>query len=199
MPWARPSDQDDPAHGLGCIVEELTDGAKVTNEVQTGSNLLASATHRVDLGASIAEVAPTLLASARLVLPEPEAWDVVAITMEIALRHQGSLRDPSAIRSWLLVIQGREIFRLRRRLGRFVALDSVELASDDGAGATIERLDVRAALASLPVRMRAAVVLRHMAGLPVADVARAMNVSENTVKSELRVGLARLREVLRYE
>jgi DNA-directed RNA polymerase specialized sigma24 family protein len=32
-----------------------------------------------------------------------------------------------------------------------------------------------------------------MAGLPVREVAEAMGTSENTVKTQLRVGLARLR------
>ena len=44
--------------------------------------------------------------------------------------------------------------------------------------------------------MRAAVVLHHMVGLPVRDAASALGVSENTVKTQLRTGLARLREAL---
>lgn len=35
-----------------------------------------------------------------------------------------------------------------------------------------------------------------MAGLPVAEVAAALGVSPNTVKTQLKVGLARLREAL---
>jgi DNA-directed RNA polymerase specialized sigma24 family protein len=41
------------------------------------------------------------------------------------------------------------------------------------------------------------VVLHYLAGLPVADVASAMGISENTTKGHLKVGLARLRMELR--
>ena len=51
-------------------------------------------------------------------------------------------------------------------------------------------------LATLPIRSRAAVVLHYYADLPVAEVAVVMGTSQNTVKSQLRTGLARLRESL---
>ena len=51
-------------------------------------------------------------------------------------------------------------------------------------------------LATLPIRARAAVVLHYYADLPVAEVAAVMGTSQNTVKSQLRTGLARLRESL---
>jgi DNA-directed RNA polymerase specialized sigma24 family protein len=38
--------------------------------------------------------------------------------------------------------------------------------------------------------------LHYYADLPVADVAAVMGTSENTVKSQLRTGLARLRDLL---
>lgn len=64
---------------------------------------------------------------------------------------------------------------------------------DESSSASVA---VRDALRSLSPRVRAAVVLHHMAGLPVAEVAAALGVSPNTVKTQLKVGLARLREVL---
>jgi len=45
--------------------------------------------------------------------------------------------------------------------------------------------------------MRAAIALHHLSGLSVAETARALGVSENTVKSQLKTGLGRLREELR--
>ncbi len=44
--------------------------------------------------------------------------------------------------------------------------------------------------------MRASVALHHYAGLTISEVADAMGVSHNTVKSNLRDGMARLREQL---
>ncbi len=65
-----------------------------------------------------------------------------------------------------------------------------------------ERTDVddRAALwqgvAALPPRTRAAIVLHYYADLPVVDVAAALGVSANTVKSHLQSGLQHLRSAL---
>jgi RNA polymerase sigma-70 factor (ECF subfamily) len=149
------------------------------------------------VAAALEREEPVLLAAARaLTLDDAAARDLVQTTFELALRHAGQLREPRAMRAWLLTIQAREAFRLRRRLRRFVRLDSSvrELTVPDGAPA--ESLAVRDALRHLPARTRAAVVLHHMAGLSVNEVAEAMGTSPNTVKTQLRMGLATLREVL---
>ncbi len=51
-----------------------------------------------------------------------------------------------------------------------------------------------ALLAALPTGMRAAVVLRYVEGLSVAETADAMGCSEGNVKSQSARGLERLRE-----
>lgn len=141
-------------------------------------------------------LAPTLLAAARyLVRSEADAADLVQATLEIAVRRRGQLRDPSRLRPWLLAIETREAFRLRRRLRSLVSLDGGVLEVPVG-GPSDDDLAVRLAIAKLPPRTRAAVVLHHLAALPVAQTAEAMGVSENTVKTLLRLGLAQLREVL---
>jgi len=153
-----------------------------------------------ELGAAIAAETPTLLAAARLILlDEAEAWDVVQTTIEIALRGGASLRDRGALRAWLLVILSRQALRLRRRVRRALSLELAEIELPSASGPSVERVAVRDALAQLPVRMRSAVVLHHMVGLSIAEVAEAMHVSENTSKSQVRVGMSRLREVLRDE
>ena len=58
------------------------------------------------------------------------------------------------------------------------------------------RLALLAGLDRLPARMRAAVVLRYYADLPVKGVAEALGTSENTVKTQLREALERLRLAL---
>ena len=140
---------------------------------------------------------PTLLAAARyLVRSETEARDLTQATLEIAIRQLHQLRDPAKLRPWLLTILTRESRRLRRRLRDLVSIephvrDLHEADSADGSS-----LGLRQAVAVLAPRMRAAIVLHHMVGLTVAETASAMGVSENTVKSELKAGLRRLREDL---
>src|SRR5665811_906159 len=53
-----------------------------------------------------------------------EAEDIVQSTFEIALRNAGRLREPAAAKAWLIRIETREAFRLRRRLRRFVVFDA---------------------------------------------------------------------------
>jgi RNA polymerase sigma factor (sigma-70 family) len=165
-----------------------------------GHNSVAEEDERRALAVAIAAETPTLLAAARLLLlNQADARDLVQSSIEIALRRSSTLRNPASLRPWLLVIQTREAFRFRRRMRRTLSLESVDPDSLSFSVPTAELLCVRQALAALPLRIRSAVVLRHMAGLSVIEVAEAMKVSENTVKSELKVGMARLREVLRDE
>jgi RNA polymerase sigma-70 factor (ECF subfamily) len=144
---------------------------------------------------AIAGLEPELLALARLLVgQDADARDLVQDTIEAAIRHAGELRDPARLRPWLVTIEARLAGRARRRFWRHVPLDP-ELASNAVAGDE-EVAALRDALARLPKRIRAAVVLHHMAGLSVAETATAMGVSENTAKSQLIVGLKKLREIL---
>jgi len=141
---------------------------------------------------------PMLLAAARVItLDDDEAQDLVQATFEIALRHIGSLRDPDALSSWLLKIETREAFRVVRRLRRLVRLDAAKHDVPASAADLAQRADVRNALRALPRRMRAAVALHHLAGLSVRETAEALGISENTVKSQLKTALTKLREALR--
>jgi RNA polymerase sigma-70 factor, ECF subfamily len=165
-----------------------------------GHTAVAEEDERRALADAIAAETPTLLAAARLVLlNQADAWDLVQSSIEIALRRSSTLRNPTSLRPWLLVIQTREAFRFRRRMRRVLTLESVDPDSLSFWVPSAELVSVRQALADLPLRIRSAVVLHHMAGLSVIEVAEAMNVSQNTVKSQLKVGMARLREVFRDE
>lgn len=151
---------------------------------------------RLDLGAALQAHGPLLLAAARAItLNEAEAQDLVQTTFEIALRHADELREPGALRAWLLRVQAREAFRVVRRLRRFAPVRGVVEVAVPAPDAT-DSIAVRRALGGLPRRMRAAVVLHHLAGLSVAETAAALGVSENTIKSQLKTGLTRMRAAL---
>jgi RNA polymerase sigma factor (sigma-70 family) len=159
----------------------------------------ADACARDALVAELWEHGPMLLAAARVItLDNDEAQDLVQTTFEIAISRIDGLRDPRALRAWLLTIQTREAFRVVRRLRRMVSLDrhvgEIAVGGVDIAG----RADMRSALSRLPRRTRAAIAIHYLAGLTVPETARAMGVSENTVKTQLKTGLGRLREDLRH-
>jgi RNA polymerase sigma factor (sigma-70 family) len=155
---------------------------------------------RRDLLAAVQAEAPFLLAVARLLVPRAsDAEDLVQQTLERGMRKIGQLRDPAALRPWLVTIETREAIRLRRQLRSFVTLSRPVVEIAQPGHDEDDRLTVRAALAHLSPRVRAVVVLHHMAGLSVREVADAVGTSENTVKTQLRIGLARLRGVLGNE
>lgn len=82
----------------------------------------------------------------------------------------------------------RSLFRRRERV-------RAELPDAPAAGVPDGDLSALVALlAALPARMRAAVVLRYVDGLTVAETAVVLQCSEGTVKSQSARGLERLRE-----
>jgi len=80
----------------------------------------------------------------------------------------------------------------RRELPSQSLPDGPDLDEPYGQVDTRERL--RAALAALPPRQRAAVVLRHWVGLEPAEVAELLGCSAVTVRSQTMRGLDKLRE-----
>lgn len=64
---------------------------------------------------------------------------------------------------------------------------------------TDSSVDLRRAMALLPARQRAAVVLRYWEDLPITDVARILGCAEGTVKSQCAKGLAALRAMVDLE
>ena len=123
------------------------------------------------------------------------AEDVVVETLLAAFDHGDALRDPDALRPWLLRIATNRALAVRRSGARVVQLhvvpDRADRPSDED-----ERLTLLAVVDRLAPRMRAAVVLRYYADLPVRDVAAALGTSENTVKTQLREALEHLRHAL---
>ncbi len=140
-------------------------------------------------------------AMAWLILRDPsEAEEVTADTLLTAWHKIDSLRDPERLRPWLLRIATRNALR-RRRGPRGVRWLSLEAAAEvaDRPVPVIDRIVLSQALDGLPPRMRAVVALHYVAGLSVPEIADAVGRSQNTVKSQIREGLAKLRKELRDE
>jgi RNA polymerase sigma factor (sigma-70 family) len=123
-----------------------------------------------------------------------EAADVLSETVVTAWEKASSLRDQDALRPWLLRIATNRALSRRRRSTRLVALDSVlDQESPDLRGSAETHVAILEGLALLAPRERAAIALRYLADLPVDEVARAMGTRPNTVKTQLREALAKLR------
>jgi RNA polymerase sigma-70 factor (ECF subfamily) len=127
-----------------------------------------------------------------------DAEDVVIETLLTALEHGRRLRDEGALRAWLLRIATNHALGMRRSQARVVRLHVVPepVGRGDVAAETTGRVALLDGVADLPPRMRAAVVLRYYADLPVEEVAIALGKSPNTIKAQLQVALDRLRSSL---
>jgi RNA polymerase sigma factor (sigma-70 family) len=91
--------------------------------------------------------------------------------------------------------------RSRQRAELWPADDAAEAADESAARALREVDDLaefRWALAQLPVRQRAVLVLRYWADLPVAEVADMLGCSEGTVRSTASRAAARLAGILAH-
>jgi RNA polymerase sigma-70 factor (sigma-E family) len=112
------------------------------------------------------------------------------------------LDDPLAYARRIVVNATRDDWRRAERTtrahddaGRLARLDDV----DDVEASFLERDALLAALATLPHRQRAVIVLRYLSELTEAETATVLEISVGTVKSQAFDALARLREILGAE
>ena len=129
-----------------------------------------------------------------------EAADALQDAMVSAFRRAGDFRGESAVTTWLhRIVVNACLDRLRRRSARPAvqagdeqAFEGLVTPGGDPARATDTRLDVDAALRTLPPPQRAALVVVDMLGFSIADAAVILDISPGTVKSRCARARARL-------
>ncbi|HEX6421384.1 MAG TPA: sigma-70 family RNA polymerase sigma factor [Acidimicrobiales bacterium] len=124
-----------------------------------------------------------------LVGSRAEAEDVVQDAFARIELRWARLDNPEAYLHRCVVNRSHDVLRRRRLEQRFRLLrrdETSELQADE----------LGDALAALPPRRRAAVVLRYYAGLREREIADALGVRPGTVKSMLHRALSELREVI---
>jgi RNA polymerase sigma-70 factor, ECF subfamily len=126
------------------------------------------------------------------------AEDVTIETLLTAFERGGSIRDDDALRGWLLRVATNKALTVRRSSSRIVDISSLPEPREarDLDRDAADRVALLGAVATLPLQMRAAIVLRYYADLPVEGVAAALGKSPNTIKAQLQVALDRLRRSL---
>jgi RNA polymerase sigma-70 factor (ECF subfamily) len=132
-----------------------------------------------------------------------EAADLVQEAFLRASRKLGGFRGQSSLETWLLrivvnlALKALRRRRVRQRLRHLVPLPQPRPAADWLLDCDRQSRRLARAMDRLPARQRAAFVLRHAHDLPVAEVARLMDVSVGTVKTHLLRAAERLRRELR--
>lgn len=124
------------------------------------------------------------------------AEDLVQDTYVVLVRRwkKSGTVDPEAYVRRILYSRFVDGWR-RRRLWELPWASPPDAARDDETGTATDRLTLREALARLTPRQRAVLVLRFYEDRTESQAADALGISVNTVKSQTRVALQRLREL----
>ena len=138
---------------------------------------------------------------ARALGPRPEVEDLVQEVFLRVFARVHSLRDPSALRPFILSIAGNVLkWEIRRRwVGRRIRLSTtgslpeIETTSDDPESRqALQRCYV--ILETLTAKERLAFVFRLMEGMTTEEVAAALSVSASTAKRLVNRASARVSE-----
>jgi RNA polymerase sigma-70 factor (ECF subfamily) len=147
----------------------------------------AAAGDRDAFAALIAPRVDRVLRTARAILRnEPEAHDAAQDAFVAAWVNLPRLRDLSRFDAWLnrLLVNGcREVLRRHKR-SREVQIDA-DAPTPDFAGGSLETASVKAAFGRLSVDERTILLLHHLHGLPLDQVARHLAIPVGTAKSRL--------------
>lgn len=152
------------------------------------------------LDALIADRGGALLATATLLAGGPMAGeDLLQAALERVMRHWHRVRDePEIYLRRTIYHLAVDQWRSRRRHPEVLGKTGTELdvaAQPDETDAVHLRLALMQALAQLPPRQRAVLVLRYWEQFSESEAADILGCSLGTVKSSASRGLARLREV----
>jgi RNA polymerase sigma-70 factor, ECF subfamily len=145
------------------------------------------------------------LASA-IVGNEADARDAIQDALTIAWRKVGSLRDQSRFHAWLTRILINECrHQVRRRSAQLVREGVSDVAIRGGSPTSMVEQDIAAAdrleraFDRLDGDQRALLVLHHLEGTPIEQIAMEMQIPPGTVKSKLFSARTALKAALASE
>ncbi len=184
----RPPAREEPLGRIVPVAPSAPSDAELVRRALDGDRWAESAIYQ-RYAPMVANVAGRLLSR------HADALDVLQDVFVDALSELRTLRDPAALRPWLLRRTVRRVSRVfrARRWRRLAGLDrgGDELTLEQMASAELSpeaRLELRrigALLATLPERQRTAWILHHVEGETLPAVADACGVSLATAKREI--------------
>ena len=151
---------------------------------------------REDFRAYVAARSPALLRTAYLLTGNrPDAEDLLQTALAKTYLSWGRIREREALDGYVrrIMVNTRTSWWRRRKVDERPADRLPEVAGRDHTADLDLHDALWTALAALPTRQRAAVVLRYYEDLSEAETARILGVSVGTVKSTTSRALARLR------
>lgn len=130
-----------------------------------------------------------------------DAQDTVQETFIRAYQAYPRLRADSNCRAWLYKIATNCAYTALRRARREVALDDTFIADglpppDEAAAQSMVLDSARQVIERLPVKQRAAVIMRHLQGFEYDEIAQALDCSEESARAHVSLAVRRLRHEL---
>ena len=123
--------------------------------------------------------------------------DAVQETLLIVARRVKGLKAAAAFSSWLFTVIKRECARLARAMFRHDALDEEAIEQQLAARSDEAlRVDLAAALESLPAHYLEVVLLRDFEELTIAEIAQHLHEETGAIKSRLHRARELVREYL---
>ena len=125
------------------------------------------------------------------------SWDLAADAVQSALlkgwRRRHSVQDARHFKAWLVKIAVNESKNLARKGS---AMELSEKIADQPQERELS-IDVQRAVCALPEKYRLPVILFYFEDMTVADIAKALDLPQGTVISQLYRGRERLRKELK--
>lgn len=141
-----------------------------------------------------------------LVRGDRDVDDIAQKSLLAILKNLPSFRGDGKFTSWSDRITARETFlHLRRERGeqRSREREAPELYAVSGGADSPDNYVLRRELVKqldeIPAEQRHAIVLHHVLGMSIPEIARELTVPEDTAKSRLRLGMKKLREKMGRE
>lgn len=126
-----------------------------------------------------------------------EAEDIAQETFARALRRWPRVRSYDVPQAWIRRVALRLVIDSRRRAARALRLARTTAPDRTHHDPDVTARDaLRTALLALPYRQREAIVLHHLADLPLAQIAEELRLPVGTVKTRLAAGRRRLEREL---
>jgi RNA polymerase sigma-70 factor (ECF subfamily) len=146
-----------------------------------------------------AEIGNRLHGVAHHVLRDSDlAADAVQQALIEIWRKLPQLREPDRMMPWAyrIVVRAAYAEAHRRSRWRIEPSDRTPISADDVSNSVADRDELDRGFTQLSLDHRTVLVLKHFAGLPNAEIARVLGISEGTVRSRLHYGLEALRGAL---
>ena len=147
-----------------------------------------------------AHAALVLRTAQRLLLSEADAQDAAQEVFLKLHRFASKFDESRDLRPWLYRMTVNVCHDLRRKRKLDLALENVpqraasEPTPEERWSSEERRQMLFSALAALSDREREAIVLRDLEGLTTAEVGEAMGTTEATVRSQIAMGRAKLKD-----